>query len=476
MPGRYRDRRRKNNLLPLIGVLAAVLVLLLGVALWLSGQEPAPNTQPSSTQNSSQSTSTTQTTQTTQTSVSTAPPVVKVSTATLLNTGDMLMHLPVVNSAYNATGKVYDFANSFVYLQDHLNAADLAVANLETTLYGPDWVWYKDGVQYTGYSGYPNFNCPDEIVSSLKASGFDMLLTANNHSYDTRSTGFHRTQEIIAQNGMAHLGTVPNEETPLWQVREINGIKIGMVCYTYQTDDGTTDRKALNGITMTAADSKLIASFSYSQLGRFYDEMAANMEAMEAAGAEAVVLYIHWGDEYRTTENQYQNDIAQKMCDLGVDVIVGGHPHVVQPMELLQSTTDEDHKTVCLYSMGNAISNQRVENMGSGGIMHTEDGVLFSFTFAKYSDGTVILEDTRLVPVWVNHYYNAATAKYVYQMLPLDKSIEDWKTQFQLTDAGLADCEKSFDRTMAIVAEGLTAVQEYLQTLVTETELKLGVQ
>ncbi len=471
MAERYRSRRRRrNNLVPLIGALAAILVVLLGVAVWISGLEPpTPSTQPSNPQLSSQpSSSSTQPTVTTQTTVSTAPPIVKVTSATLSNTGDVLMHMPVVRSGYNSATGAYDFSNSFTYLRDYLSRADLAVANLETTLAGLD-NGYK-------YSGYPTFNCPDEIVSSLKNVGFDMLLTANNHSYDTRNAGFYRTQEIIARNGMWNLGTVSSDEDSFWQVRDINGINIGMLCYTYQTDDGTTDRKALNGITMTAEASKHISSFSYSQLERFYNEVDSYIDTMESAGAEAIVLYIHWGNEYQTTENATQNRIAQKLCDLGVDVIVGGHPHVVQPMELLTSTQDPNHKTVCLYSMGNALSNQRVENMGTGGTMHTEDGVLFSFTFAKYSDGTVILEAVELLPIWVNHYYNAATAKYVYQLLPLDTSVEDWKTQYQLTDGGLADCQKSYDRTMQIVGEGLTAIQTYVQALVEQTELTLGVK
>ncbi len=468
MPGRYRKRRRKSNLGPLVGVLCALLVVLLGVAFWMSGMEPGPgSTTPSDTQLSTNSSQSTQSTQTTQTTVSTAPPVVKVATATFSNTGDVLMHMPVVNSGYNSTTKSYDFSNSFTYMRDYLAKADLAVANLETTLAGLDSGY--------AYSGYPTFNCPDAIVSSLKNAGFDMLLTANNHSFDTRESGFYRTQEIIAQNGMHHLGTVSSDTDSFWQVQDVNGIRVGMVCYTYQTDDGTSDRKSLNGITMTAAASKHISSFSYQQLGRFYEEMTGNIAAMEAAGAEAIVLYIHWGDEYQLTENATQNRIAQKMCDLGVDVIVGVHSHVVQPMELLTSTEDPDQKTVCLYSMGNAISNQRMEAMGTS-TKHTEDGVLFSFTFAKYSDGTVILESAELLPVWVNHYYNAATAKYVYQMIPLDKAVEDWKTQFQLTAEGLTDCEDSYDRTMQIVGEGLQEIQDYLRELVLRTELTLGVQ
>ena len=136
---------------------------------------------------------------------------------------------------------------------------------------------------------------------------------------------------------------------------------------------------------------------------------------MENAGAEAIVLYIHWGVEYQTKQNKTQSTIAQKMCDLGVDVIVGGHPHVIQPMELLTSTEDDNHKTICLYSTGNALSNQRKDLMtlNTG---HTEDGIIFTFTFSKYSDGTVRVENADLLPTWVDKHTNPSTGKIVYDV------------------------------------------------------------
>ena len=147
----------------------------------------------------------------------------------------------------------------------------------------------------------------------------------------------------------------------------------------------------MNGILTTEDAKGLINYFDYDNLTGFYNEVSGYIDAMEAQGAQAVVMYIHWGEEYQLQANANQTTVAQGLCDLGIDVIVGGHPHVVQPVDLLSSTTDPDHKTVCLYSMGNAISNQRrhLMNLNTG---HTEDGVLFSFTFAEYSDGTVRLD------------------------------------------------------------------------------------
>ncbi len=464
-------KKNRNNGKVLVGILSVILVALIGVAFWLEGVEPQPNLESSSASSQTTPSSTTsgQTEPSATTTAPTEPPVVKVSTATIASTGDILMHNPIINGNYDYTTGTYDFARCFRYFTDYVSAADLAVANLEVTLASND-----NGY---GYSGYPTFNCPDIIAQNLKDTGFDLLLTANNHSYDTRSVGFHRTQQVLQSIGMDYLGTVPNVETPLWQVKEVNGIQIGMMCYTYETNNSYTDRISLNGIVLSPEDSQLIGSFSYSQLDAFYAEVQANITAMEEAGAEAIMLYIHWGDEYYNTQNSYQTVIAQAMCDLGVDVIVGGHPHVIQPMELLTSSTDPDHKTVCLYSMGNAISNQRVEYMGGWpSTEHSEDGVLFSVTFAKYSDGTVILESVEVLPLWVNHYLRVPElGQFMHEIIPLDTQIEDWKTQFGLDDEMLQETLESYDRTMAILGSGLQQVTEYLDQLVADTEAAIGV-
>ncbi len=478
MGGKYKKSRpAPRGLVLLIAVLAAVLVLLLGLALWISGQDGQVSTVPNGTSSathsgstgSTQASSTADTTAPTQTTVTTAPtepPVRKIASATISNTGDLLMHTKVLTSGYQTSTDSYDFSRSFLYFQDYVKMADYAVANLEVTLAGK-------GNGYA-YAGFPFFNCPDALIDNLQDAGFDMLLTANNHSYDTGTIGFHRTQQVLQEKGMNYLGTIPDEDTPLWQVREIDGIKVGMVCYTYKGNN--TDVVNLNGNFLSQTDGKLIGAFGYNQLDVFYSEMQSHIAAMEAAGAEAVVVYMHWGNEYYLQENNWQSSIAQKLCDLGVDVIVGGHPHVVQPLELLTSSVDPQQKTVCIYSMGNAISNQRVEFMGGWpDTEHTEDGVLFSFSFAKYTDGTVIVESVELLPTWVCHYYDDATASYVYQILPLDTAIEDWKTQFNLSEEDYAEALESYDRTMDIAGDGLQEIRDYVSQLVEQTEDRLGI-
>ena len=459
-----RPRRRppkKPNYKPLIAVMAAVLAILSVVAIAISvpGCTPRqndPTLQSTTTPTTGPTTSAPTTVPTTiPTTIPTEPPVVKIGTATVAATGDILMHMPCVRPGKQADGS-YDFAPYFAHVKDYVLSADYAVANLETTLAGTDGGY--------PYSGYPNFNCPDGIVTSLKNAGFDMLLTANNHTYDTQTLGFFRTQQVIAENGMDHIGTKPDAESDSYKIVEINGIRIGMINYTYETNSDPNKVDLNGGADLKENEKNLINVFLKDDVEGFKTDLAEKLADMRADGAEAIVLYIHWGEEYQTKHNSQQKKMAQAACDLGVDVIVGGHPHVIQPMELLDSENDPNPKTVCLYSTGNALSNQRIAEMRlkTG---HTEDGILFSFSFAKYSDGTVRVENVELLPLWVNMYTSKQTGKVVYDILPLDDQIEDWKTQFELTDSTLTQAEKSYERTMKIVSTGLQSVNEYLARL-----------
>lgn len=374
--------------------------------------------------------------------------IVEVARADMLATGDLMLHLPIIRSA--KSGKTYDFSSIFQYLNRYINQADYAVVNLETTLSG------TDGLEYTGY---PKFNSPDAITTAVKDVGFDMMLTGNNHCYDYGTPGLKRTLQTIKDAGLAPLGTTESNDEPKFAVKDVDGIKIGMICYTYGEIGDKADRPSVNGLPTDSAAAGLINVFDYNKLDAFYSDMKSQIASMEAMGAETVVLFIHWGEEYTTKSNEKQAAIAQKMCDLGVDVIVGGHPHVVQPMELLSSTTDSDHKTICLYSTGNFLSNQRATNI-SLTTGHSEDSLLFTFTFVKYSDGTVVVESVDLLPTWVLIRGSGDNRKY--QILPLDQTVADWKTTFDLSKSQMEDAQASFNRTSKIVKSGLDQVKAYL--------------
>ena len=382
-----------------------------------------------------------------------------VSTATILSTGDLLMHGQLIVDAKQDDG-TYDFSYIFPYITEYVSDADFAVANLETTLAGTA----------KPYQGNPMFNCPDEIVDAAKNAGFDMLLTANNHSYDSQQAGFERTIRTVREKGLLNLGTMLSGEEPKFVVQEINGIKIGMIAYTYEDSAVGNSVPALNYNPMQAGGYDIINCFRHAAPEPFYAALETQIAEMRQQGAEAIVLYIHWGQEYKLEPNSYQTSMAQRLCDLGVDVIIGGHPHVVEPVALLESTVDPNHRTVCLYSMGNAVSNQRLGKLKSITTAHTEDGVLFSISFSKYSDGTVYLEDASLIPTWVraidangNTVVRDSATIRRYEILPLDDSRRSqWQEQFGIDDSTLAQCNDSWQRTMDITGAGLNQVQDYL--------------
>ena len=374
-----------------------------------------------------------------------------VSTATILSTGDLVMHIPVVNTGAQSDGS-YNFDSIFRYIKDYVSAADYSVVNLETTFAGTD-----NGFPY---AGYPRFNCPDALADATKEAGFDMLLTANNHSFDTTLVGYKRTLEVVRGLGLETLGTYLSADEQKWTIVDINGIKVGMLCYTYATGLGPKGTPRLNG-NAEIGEAGICNYFNYDNLPAFYSEVEGYLGEMKAAGAEATMIYVHWGVEYQLYANDNQIAMAQKLCDMGLDVIVGGHPHVVQPVDLLTSSTDSEHKTIVLYSMGNAVSNQRKEEMQkSDPTGHTEDGVLFCVTFSKYSDGSVYVDSAELIPTWVNMHSNSGTKEY--NILPLEESTaSQWQAQFGLTDNQLASAKASFDRTEALVLTGMEKAQTY---------------
>lgn len=446
-----RPRRKTRRVNPLlfvgIGVLAVVMVLALSMCAKKEKDPGIPGqSQPQATQPSAVET------------MPTEPEI--VARATVISQGDLLMHsyLFTKNPKYPAAAYLgeeeYNFDSIFQYIQPYVSGADFGVANLETTFGGPD----------KPYSGNPLFNCPDALADSVAKAGFDMLLTANNHCHDTGTAGLKRTLEQVRARNLATLGTQLSDGEKKYTVADVNGIKIGMVCYTYAGGLEADGSPNLNLSEATVVrEPGIVNYFTEAKLDQFYSQMQTHLEDMRADGAEATMVYIHWGQEYQTTENATQRAMAQKLCDMGVDVIIGGHPHVVQPMDLLTSTTDPAHQTVCIYSLGNAVSNQRKEELErSCPTGHSEDGVLFSVTFEKDATGAVQVADTQVVPTWVNKFTNS-DGKVEYNILPLEDSLRaQWQERFHLTDAQLAACQASYQRTIDIIGAGLAKCQSVL--------------
>lgn len=357
--------------------------------------------------------------------------------ATVLSIGDIMVHQPQLTGAKTANG--YDFSAFFKKTAKTYQQADLTIGNLELTF---------GGKEAGSYKGYPAFNTPDELAQNIKQSGIDLLMTSNNHSYDTGFSGLKRTARILKENGLEFTGTKETLSDHEYLVKEVNGIKIGIVNFTYETTGSDPNRKYLNGGAIKQEANDYINTFSYQRLEKFYTQAQSVIDGMKQNGAEFITFYMHWGEEYQLTANNWQKTIAQKLCNMGVDIIIGGHPHVVQPMELIRAEGSE-HTTICIYSLGNAVSNQRRELISSARKGHTEDGVMFSYTLKK-SDGKVSLQSVDVIPTWVHKYSNKG---WKYTIYPIDG------TNYSNVSSKL---KESYSRTEAILKNGLTECQQHL--------------
>ena len=406
---------RRKTLLIIIGILSALLVI--GLIIIAVLPDPTPIEPPTEKPVVEATTEPTATEPPEESEVIVEPeetePVL-VATASLGATGDILLHKGVINSGKIGTN-TYNFDEIFKYVTEYYNKYDIMVANMEGTLSGGD--------SDDDYVGYPCFNAPDAIATSLSTAGVDIMLTANNHTYDYGNTGMLRTQDVITENKMEFLGTQKSDEDNDFVIKDVNGIQIGMMAYTYESGD-SNGHKTLNGIVVKQEDTQRISSFDYTDLDSFYKEVELNMNIMRNNGAEVFVMFIHWGDEYSLEQNEKQEEIANKLNVLGVDVIIGGHPHVIQPFRVL--TSESGHKTYCIYSLGNAVSNQNKNSMSdTKNGEHTSNGLIVGVTFEEWSDGRIFIKEFTLLPTYV--YKTIDNGKNAYYIIPMDDMLPSWE-------------------------------------------------
>lgn len=371
-------------------------------------------------------------------------PVYEEKDITIGSTGCMLLHSPFIDSYPDAEGN-YDFSSIYKYITPYYSAPDYMTCEFEGALGGED----------LGYSGYPNFKSPDVIIENIKGSGVDLQMLATNHIYDAWSYGFMRTMEVYGEKGIAYTGIRKNELEKRYYIADIHGIKVGFTDYVYETTNVTGGPdKSINGMILETADAPLLNSFNYDDLPSFYAEMEENIREMKAEGAQFIIANMHWGTEYQLQEAQYQDEIAQKLCDLGINAIIGGHPHCEQPIDVL--TSADGAKMFVVYSEGNALSNQRTYLMDEMPTGHTEDGAMITLHLHQDSRGKVSLTDVDLLPTWVYRYSDESGSKYY--ILPLDDVANIEST------TGIADireeAQASYDRTMGVMKEGLTKAKE----------------
>lgn len=281
--------------------------------------------------------------------------------STLAVCGDAMSHMPQTRDAYDSQAGAYDYKPMIRFAKPWIEQADYAVVNLETTFAGgPD------------YSGFPAFNTPDALGDALKDAGFDLVSTANNHCLDRGYDGMVRTLDVLDNLGLAHVGTYRSAEERAAQngvhVADVGGIKVAFLSYTYGTNGIPVSKSHPDTVNLLHTD--YMSDAQVLDTARIADDLAA----AEALSPDLIAVIVHWGVEYQTTQNEHQEEIADFLFDHGADVILGSHPHVLQPMET-RTLTDRDGTThtgfVC-WSLGNFISSQNDEYTDTTVVLNLE--------------------------------------------------------------------------------------------------------
>lgn len=291
--------------------------------------------------------------------------------------GDIMAHMAQIQYAYNKGGGEYDFSDQFTYLKDFVKDSDISIGNYETTT-NPD----------LPVAGFPRFNVPAAYLKDLKETGFDIVSTANNHSMDTELEGVFSTMEAAKEAGLDYVGSFKDKSDRIL-FKEVKGVKLAFLAYTY----GCNGRENL-----------IVPREEVENLGYLSDEdqIKKDIARAKAQGADFVIVYPHWGIEYQSMPNEAQISLGRKMIDWGADLVIGNHPHVVEPVEIYQA--EDGRKGLIAYALGNFISYQNYENNKD---IRVEHSLALEIDLEKdMTSGNKKIADVKLHPIWVGTYYN----------------------------------------------------------------------
>jgi poly-gamma-glutamate capsule biosynthesis protein CapA/YwtB (metallophosphatase superfamily) len=326
------------------------------------------------------------TSSTTTTSTTTTTLPIRITVAAV---GDVLPHTPILDAALDPETGSYDFGSMFAPVAPYLAGADYTVANLETRLAGPQ----------AGYSGYPLLNSPTELAGALKFAGVDLVATANNHSLDMGWDGIVGTLDRLDTVGLAHVGTYRSSKerrTPF--IANIRGIKVAFLNYT----------ASLNGLT----PPKEQAAYAVNTLDP--DVVAEDAMTARTWGADVVIALLHYGDEYEREPSEQQEEISREILSRGVDVIIGTHPHVVQPIaHVVEYASWKAIGKYVVYSVGNFISAQRWRYSDSG---------LVAYVHLEKRGLRTVVTGVSYLPVYVQLSNTESPARY--RVLPVLPGVE----------------------------------------------------
>lgn len=311
--------------------------------------------------------------------------------------GDIMCHNTNYEDAYNSDTDSYDFSYVFQDISKYFEGDDITIGNLETTLAGKE----------IGYSSYPTFNTPEILATNLKDLGVDVLATANNHSLDKGYVGIENTIAELDKVGIAHTGTYTSQESSeQYLVKDVNGINIAFLDYTYGT----------NGIAIPSGREYCINLIDKDKIKSDLD----NLKAME--NVDIICVMIHWGTEYRLTPTDEQEELANFMFENGADIILGGHSHCLEPMEK-RTITLEDGTTkdgFIIYSLGNFMSGQNKA--------YTRQSVILQLQITKDGEtGKITIDKVDYVPIYM-YNYSSPKGAHNFKILDIESEISKYES------------------------------------------------
>lgn len=317
------------------------------------------------------------------------PIVIPDTTISMSIIGDILCHNTQYMDAYSESLKGYDFSYVFENIKEYTQNADITVGNLETTFAG----------KARGYSSYPTFNTPEILGQNLKDIGLDVLCTANNHSLDKGYSGLESTIAELDKIGVDHTGTYSSpESSSTFLVKDVNGIKIGFLAYTYGT----------NGIPVPKGKEYCINLISD-------DKILSDLAGLKALEPDVIAVFMHWGQEYVQKPTQEQERLANLLFENGTDIIIGSHPHVLEKMEkrtiTLSDGTTKDGFVI--FSLGNFISGQVKA--------YTKQSIILNLKITKHGeDSSISIDEATYTPIYM---YKGTSGKK-YKLLDIEKEME----------------------------------------------------
>lgn len=322
-----------------------------------------------------------------------------IQTARIMAHGDLLYHLPILRGAEQFDGS-YDFSENFTYVKPWIEQADFAIADFEGTI-SPDFE----------LAGYPLFNAPAIVANNIRDAGYDLVDFAHNHILDSHLSGLVSTVNTFRDAGVDIVGVYAegNRATAPLYIREVNGIRIAVLAYAY----------GFNGMEALLSQEEYDTYLSDFNI----EKMQAEIERAEQE-ADITIVMPQTGVEYQLEPTEEQTSLYRQMIDWGADIVLGGHPHVVEPAEILEK---DGQRKLIIYSMGNFLSNQRIESMeDTPNAQWTERGVLMDITIQK-ENGQTRIQTAQAHPTWVNRLSKGTYSSEGYEQFAYQTYIlQDW--------------------------------------------------